>query len=200
MISTASARGTGMCFSLISSSSCKAANSKSPALCHVFTLFLKKDETKIKSLDFIWTAPSSIACSLKTWTQTRKAGRPQLAQRSRSEFKLSSMPVPVFPPQFAEMPFFWGCNNELIFLWCFWQRQANNLVNTLMKCTPHYIRCIKPNETKRPKDWEESRLAPPLWQTCSQTCGKPSKWMVLFHMLVGSSTRSSTWDCGKTYA
>lgn len=26
-----------------------------------------------------------------------------------------------------------------------------------MKCTPHYIRCIKPNETKKPKDWEESR-------------------------------------------
>uniref|UniRef100_A0A674B7F7 Osteoclast-stimulating factor 1 n=1 Tax=Salmo trutta TaxID=8032 RepID=A0A674B7F7_SALTR len=37
------------------------------------------------------------------------------------------------------------------------QKQANDLVNTLMKCTPHYIRCIKPNETKRPKDWEESR-------------------------------------------
>ncbi|TKS74324.1 Unconventional myosin-If [Collichthys lucidus] len=37
------------------------------------------------------------------------------------------------------------------------KRQANDLVNTLMKCTPHYIRCIKPNETKRPKDWEESR-------------------------------------------
>lgn len=27
-----------------------------------------------------------------------------------------------------------------------------------MKCTPHYIRCIKPNETKKPKDWEESRV------------------------------------------
>uniref|UniRef100_A0A8D3E882 Myosin IF n=1 Tax=Scophthalmus maximus TaxID=52904 RepID=A0A8D3E882_SCOMX len=36
-------------------------------------------------------------------------------------------------------------------------RQANDLVNTLMKCTPQYIRCIKPNETKRPRDWEESR-------------------------------------------
>uniref|UniRef100_A0AAQ6A986 Osteoclast-stimulating factor 1 n=1 Tax=Amphiprion ocellaris TaxID=80972 RepID=A0AAQ6A986_AMPOC len=35
---------------------------------------------------------------------------------------------------------------------------TNDLVNTLMKCTPHYIRCIKPNETKRPKDWEESRV------------------------------------------
>lgn len=37
------------------------------------------------------------------------------------------------------------------------QRQANDLVSTLMKCTPHYIRCIKPNETKKPRDWEESR-------------------------------------------
>ncbi|KAK2153501.1 hypothetical protein LSH36_295g04091 [Paralvinella palmiformis] len=36
--------------------------------------------------------------------------------------------------------------------------QANKLVEALMKCTPHYIRCIKPNETKRPKDWEESRV------------------------------------------
>uniref|UniRef100_A0A3P9NT93 Osteoclast-stimulating factor 1 n=1 Tax=Poecilia reticulata TaxID=8081 RepID=A0A3P9NT93_POERE len=36
--------------------------------------------------------------------------------------------------------------------------QTNELVSTLMKCTPHYIRCIKPNETKRPKDWEESRV------------------------------------------
>ncbi|XP_043577543.1 unconventional myosin-If [Chiloscyllium plagiosum] len=37
-------------------------------------------------------------------------------------------------------------------------KQANDLVSKLMKCTPHYIRCIKPNETKRPKDWEESRV------------------------------------------
>lgn len=37
------------------------------------------------------------------------------------------------------------------------QKQANDLVSTLMKCTPHYIRCIKPNETKKPKDWEEGR-------------------------------------------
>uniref|UniRef100_A0A8C6YBT2 Myosin IE n=1 Tax=Naja naja TaxID=35670 RepID=A0A8C6YBT2_NAJNA len=38
------------------------------------------------------------------------------------------------------------------------KKQANDLVGTLMKCTPHYIRCIKPNETKRPRDWEESRV------------------------------------------
>lgn len=38
------------------------------------------------------------------------------------------------------------------------QKQANTLVQTLMKCTPHYIRCIKPNETKKPRDWEENRV------------------------------------------
>uniref|UniRef100_A0A8C4R7U3 Myosin IE n=1 Tax=Eptatretus burgeri TaxID=7764 RepID=A0A8C4R7U3_EPTBU len=38
------------------------------------------------------------------------------------------------------------------------KKQANNLVDTLMKCTPHYIRCIKPNETKKPRDWEDSRV------------------------------------------
>lgn len=37
------------------------------------------------------------------------------------------------------------------------QKQANDLVATLKRCTPHYIRCIKPNETKKPRDWEESR-------------------------------------------
>lgn len=38
------------------------------------------------------------------------------------------------------------------------QKQANSLVQTLMKCTPHYIRCIKPNESKRPRDWEDDRV------------------------------------------
>ncbi|XP_048418708.1 unconventional myosin-Ie isoform X1 [Stegostoma tigrinum] len=38
------------------------------------------------------------------------------------------------------------------------KKQANDLVGTLMKCTPHYIRCIKPNETKKPRDWEENRV------------------------------------------
>nr|XP_039262596.1 unconventional myosin-Ie-like isoform X1 [Styela clava] len=36
--------------------------------------------------------------------------------------------------------------------------QCNKLVATLMKCVPHYIRCIKPNETKRAHDWEEKRV------------------------------------------
>ncbi|XP_077988766.1 unconventional myosin-Ie-like isoform X2 [Glandiceps talaboti] len=38
------------------------------------------------------------------------------------------------------------------------KKQANKLVEQLMKCTPHYIRCIKPNETKRSHDWEERRV------------------------------------------
>lgn len=33
--------------------------------------------------------------------------------------------------------------------------QANELVTTLMQCVPHYIRCIKPNETKKPHDWDD---------------------------------------------
>ncbi|XP_017735527.1 PREDICTED: unconventional myosin-If [Rhinopithecus bieti] len=45
------------------------------------------------------------------------------------------------------------------------QKQANDLVATLMRCTPHYIRCIKPNETKKPRDWEENRVG--------QAQGKP---------------------------
>ncbi|CAJ0916216.1 unnamed protein product, partial [Mesorhabditis belari] len=36
--------------------------------------------------------------------------------------------------------------------------QANELVSSLMKCTPHYVRCIKPNETKKAGDWEEERV------------------------------------------
>uniref|UniRef100_A0A8R1YX87 Uncharacterized protein n=1 Tax=Pristionchus pacificus TaxID=54126 RepID=A0A8R1YX87_PRIPA len=36
--------------------------------------------------------------------------------------------------------------------------QANELVTSLMQCTPHYVRCIKPNETKKPNDWDENRV------------------------------------------
>lgn len=38
------------------------------------------------------------------------------------------------------------------------QTQANLLVDRLTKCTPHYIRCIKPNETKKARDWENDRV------------------------------------------
>ena len=36
--------------------------------------------------------------------------------------------------------------------------QANQLVDKLMKCYPAYIRCIKPNETKQPKEIDENRV------------------------------------------
>ncbi|XP_049849334.1 myosin heavy chain IB-like [Schistocerca gregaria] len=35
---------------------------------------------------------------------------------------------------------------------------AQALIKNLSLCTPHYIRTIKPNETKRPKDWDDSRV------------------------------------------
>ncbi|XP_017877244.1 unconventional myosin-Ie-like isoform X2 [Ceratina calcarata] len=38
------------------------------------------------------------------------------------------------------------------------RNQASRLVSQLMKCTPHYIRCIKPNETKKPRDWDSARV------------------------------------------
>jgi len=36
--------------------------------------------------------------------------------------------------------------------------QANELVKKLMLCVPSYVRTIKPNETKRPLDWENQRV------------------------------------------
>ena len=38
------------------------------------------------------------------------------------------------------------------------RNQANKLVETLMKCQPHYIRTIKPNESKKPNDWDEKKV------------------------------------------
>jgi len=35
---------------------------------------------------------------------------------------------------------------------------AGELMKTLSACSPHYIRCIKPNDTKKPQDWEEKRV------------------------------------------
>ena len=36
--------------------------------------------------------------------------------------------------------------------------QANDLVKSLMQCSPSYIRTIKPNETKVPRDWDQNRV------------------------------------------
>ena len=38
------------------------------------------------------------------------------------------------------------------------KNQANELVSKLMECVPHYVRTIKPNETKKPRDWEHQRV------------------------------------------
>ncbi|XP_029167448.1 unconventional myosin-Ie-like isoform X2 [Nylanderia fulva] len=38
------------------------------------------------------------------------------------------------------------------------RNQASRLVGQLTKCTPHYIRCIKPNESKKPRDWDLQRV------------------------------------------
>ena len=35
---------------------------------------------------------------------------------------------------------------------------ANELMAALSQCHPHYIRCIKPNETKKPQDWDADRV------------------------------------------
>jgi len=35
---------------------------------------------------------------------------------------------------------------------------ANALMATLTQCTPHYIRCIKPNDVKKPGVWEHERV------------------------------------------
>mmetsp|Transcript_32792 Transcript_32792/g.99144 ORF Transcript_32792/g.99144 Transcript_32792/m.99144 type:complete len:771 (+) Transcript_32792:91-2403(+) len=37
------------------------------------------------------------------------------------------------------------------------RKQSNLLVTKLMACTPHYIRCIKPNERKAVHDWDKDR-------------------------------------------
>ncbi|KAM3728678.1 Unconventional myosin-Ie [Dirofilaria immitis] len=38
------------------------------------------------------------------------------------------------------------------------RNQANDLVDSLSKCSPHYVRCIKPNDTKRSLEWNEKRV------------------------------------------
>ncbi|KAI8809341.1 myosin IF [Cladochytrium replicatum] len=38
------------------------------------------------------------------------------------------------------------------------KNQSQELVDTLMKCTPSYVRCIKPNEHKKSKDFDTRRV------------------------------------------
>eukprot|EP00818_Percolomonas_sp_WS_P000139 CAMPEP_0117447222 /NCGR_PEP_ID=MMETSP0759-20121206/6759_1 /TAXON_ID=63605 /ORGANISM="Percolomonas cosmopolitus, Strain WS" /LENGTH=1076 /DNA_ID=CAMNT_0005239541 /DNA_START=77 /DNA_END=3307 /DNA_ORIENTATION=+ len=38
------------------------------------------------------------------------------------------------------------------------RKQAKDLIDSLTRCRPHYIRCIKPNETKQPKDFDTDRV------------------------------------------
>lgn len=38
------------------------------------------------------------------------------------------------------------------------KKSCQDLVIALKKCQPHYIRCIKPNETKKPRDFENARV------------------------------------------
>jgi len=43
-------------------------------------------------------------------------------------------------------------------LTCSIQTSAGQLMTTLAACSPHYIRCIKPNETKKAFDWDLARV------------------------------------------
>ncbi|GAM17836.1 hypothetical protein SAMD00019534_010110 [Acytostelium subglobosum LB1] len=38
------------------------------------------------------------------------------------------------------------------------KNSATELMKALSQCTPHYVRCIKPNETKKAKDWDGHRV------------------------------------------
>jgi myosin-1 len=38
------------------------------------------------------------------------------------------------------------------------KKSSQELVEALKRCTPHYVRCIKPNESKKPGDYLDSRV------------------------------------------
>lgn len=38
------------------------------------------------------------------------------------------------------------------------KQQVGKLMDTLMACTPHYIRCVKPNLTKRANDFDSDMV------------------------------------------
>jgi myosin heavy subunit len=35
---------------------------------------------------------------------------------------------------------------------------AGELIRNLASCSPHYVRCIKPNDSKKPSEWSEKRV------------------------------------------
>lgn len=73
----------------------------------------------------------------------------ELMQSSASDFIRSLFPENVSDKASKKRPVTAGAKIKA---------QANVLVQSLMECSPHYIRCIKPNETKRPRDWEHKRV------------------------------------------
>uniref|UniRef100_A0A7M4EQH0 Myosin IE n=1 Tax=Crocodylus porosus TaxID=8502 RepID=A0A7M4EQH0_CROPO len=76
------------------------------------------------------------------------------------------------------------------------KKQANDLVGTLMKCTPHYIRCIKPNETKKPRDWEESRYA--ILTKATWPSWKGEEKQGVLHLLQSVNMDPDQFQLGKT--
>ncbi|XP_055522257.1 LOW QUALITY PROTEIN: unconventional myosin-Ie-like, partial [Leucoraja erinacea] len=94
------------------------------------------------------------------WAFARRDCRPLAAPWGPRARPLGAAPVPARPQGSPSGPLPRRGSVRLLkaALLSTLQTQANDLVTTLMKCTPHYIRCIKPNETKKAKDWEETRV------------------------------------------
>ncbi|XP_046839975.1 unconventional myosin-Ie-like [Xenia sp. Carnegie-2017] len=40
--------------------------------------------------------------------------------------------------------------------------QCQAMIDRIMSCTPHYVRCLKPCETKQPLDWNDQRIMPQI--------------------------------------
>lgn len=58
----------------------------------------------------------------------------------------------------------------------------SQLISTLHSTTPHYVRCIKPNENKKPFDWDARKIVQQL-RACGvletvriSAAGFPSRW------------------------
>jgi hypothetical protein len=62
----------------------------------------------------------------------------------------------------------------------------NELVNTLNLCSPHYIRCLKPNDQKRSSDFDEKR------------CLHQVRVCVRVRVFHPHHRRFNTWGCWRT--